>query len=113
MSLTYKQLGLEDGVREIIDQLGSENRDGIVSLANLREQVLMSKGNEKSELTADSSRDIGKKMNDKSSGKESWEIDSGAHDLSGDPTLQQIMSVANSKGQSRSSNFLELANTVS
>ncbi|KAJ7393974.1 hypothetical protein OS493_003645 [Desmophyllum pertusum] len=55
-----------------------------------------------------------KKMNEKSSGKESWEIDSGAHDFHGDPTLQQIMSVANSnsKGQSRSSNFLELANTL-
>ena len=75
----------------------------------------MNKGHEKSKVTADSSRDenSGKKMNDKSNGKESWEIDSGAHDLSGDPTLQQIMSVANSKGQSRSSNFLELANTVS
>ena len=115
MSLTYKQLGLEDGVREIIEQLGCENGDGIVSLANLREQVLMNKGHEKSKVTADSSKDEnnGKKMNDKSNGKESWEIDSGAHDLSGDPTLQQIMSVANSKGQSRSSNFLELANTVS
>lgn len=102
-------------MREIIDQLGSENRDGIISLENLQEQVLISKGHEKSNVTADNSKDetSGTKMNDKSSGKESWEIDSGAHDLNVDPTLQQIMSVANAKGQSRSSNFLELANTVS
>lgn len=102
-------------MREIIDQLGSENHDGIVSLENLREQVLINKGDDKSKVITDSSKDkiIGNKMNDKSSGKESWEIDSGAHDLNNDQTLQQIMSVANSKGQSRSSNFLELANTVS
>lgn len=102
-------------MREIIDQLGSENHDGIVSLENLREQVLINKGDDKSKVITDSSKDkiIGNKMNDKSNGKESWEIDSGAHDLNNDQTLQQIMSVANSKGQSRSSNFLELANTVS
>lgn len=102
-------------MREIIDQLGSENHDGIVSLENLREQVLINKGDDKSKVITDSSKDkiIGNKMNDKSSGKESWEIDSGAHDLNNDQTLQQIMSVASSKGQSRSSNFLELANTVS
>ncbi|XP_020608534.1 colorectal mutant cancer protein-like isoform X2 [Orbicella faveolata] len=112
LSLTCKQLGLEDnGVRDIIAQLGSEN-DGLVSLEQLRQQVI--KGNEKSKVTANNSSDemSAKKLNDKTSGKESWEIDSGAHDLNGDPTLQQIMSVANSKGQSRSSNFLELANTL-
>lgn len=114
MSLTCKQLGLEDNsVRDIIAQLGSENHDGLASLEHLRQQVI--KGHEKSKVTANNSNDdmSAKKLNDKSSGKESWEIDSGAHDLNGDPTLQQIMSVANSKGQSRSSNFLELANTVS
>lgn len=116
LSLTCKQLGLEDnGVRDIIAQLGSENHGGLVSLEQLRQQV--SKGHEKSKVTANISTDemSAKKMNEKSSGKESWEIDSGAHDFHGDPTLQQIMSVANSnsKGQSRSSNFLELANTVS
>lgn len=115
MSLTCKQLGLEDNsVRDIITQLGSENHDGLVSLENLRQQVM--KGQEKSKVTANNSNDemSARKLNDKSSGKESWEIDSGAHDLNVDPTLQQIMSVANnSKGQSRSSNFLELANTVS
>ena len=113
LSLTCKQLGLEDnGVRDIIAQLGSEN-DRLASLEQLRQQVI--KGNEKSKVTANNSSEemSAKKLNDKTSGKESWEIDSGAHDLNGDPTLQQIMSVANSKGQSRSSNFLELANTVS
>lgn len=99
-------------MRDIIAQLGSEN-DRLVSLEQLRQQVV--KGNEKSKVTASNSSEemSAKKLNDKTSGKESWEIDSGAHDLNGDPTLQQIISVANSKGQSRSSNFLELANTVS
>lgn len=103
-------------MREIIEQLGLGNHDGrIVSLENFGEQVLVSKGDERLIVTADKSKDemSGKKMNEKSNGKETWEIDSGAHDLNGDPTLQQIMSVANAKGQSRSSNFLELANTVS
>lgn len=113
ISLTCKQLGLEDNsVRDIISQLGSERSDGLVSLENLRQHV--AKGHEKSKVTANNTIDemSAKKLNDKASGKESWEIDSGAHDLNGDPTLQQIMSVANSKGQSRSSNFLELANTL-
>lgn len=113
LSLTCKQLGLEDNsVREIISQLGTEKNDGLVSLENLRQHV--AKGHEKSKVTENNTIDemSAKKLNDKTSGKESWEIDSGAHDLNGDPTLQQIMSVANSKGQSRSSNFLELANTL-
>ena len=85
-----------------------------MSLEHLREQVLITKGHEKSNVTTDNSKEefSPRKMNDKTGGKESWEIDSGTHDLSGDPTLQQIMSVASAKGQSRSSNFLELANTV-
>lgn len=113
MSITCKQLRLkEDSVQGIIEQLGS---DGLVSLEHIREQVLKTKEFEKPNVTEDISKDEinTNKMNEKSTGRESWEIDSGAHDLSGDPTLQQIMSVANSKGQSRSSNFLELANTVS
>lgn len=103
----------DNSVRDIISQLGSERSDGLVSLENLRQHV--AKGHEKSKVTANNTIDemSAKKLNDKTSSKESWEIDSGAHDLNGDPTLQQIMSVANSKGQSRSSNFLELANTVS
>lgn len=110
-----KQLGFEDkAVREIIEQLGSENRNGMVSLENLQEKDLMVQENEKSVVVAYNSMEeiSGSKMNEKANGKESWEIDSGAQDLNVDPTLQQIMSVANSKGQSRSSNFLELANTL-
>lgn len=116
MSITCKQLRLkEDSVQGIIKQLGSDNGDGLVSLEHIREQVLKAKEFEKPNVTEDISKDEinTNKMNEKSTGRESWEIDSGAHDLSGDPTLQQVMSVANSKGQSRSSNFLELANTVS
>ncbi|XP_032228543.1 colorectal mutant cancer protein isoform X2 [Nematostella vectensis] len=50
----------------------------------------------------------GKKSSDK--GKENWEMDSGTHDLE---NIEQLVNqAANSKGSSRSSNFLELANTL-
>ena len=102
-------------MREIIAQLGPKNCDGIISLEHLRQTTADNKEQISSNLAAQISKEemSTKKLNEKSSGKESWEIDSGAHDLNCDPTLQQIMSVAGSKGQSRTSNFLELANTVS
>lgn len=54
-----------------------------------------------------------KRNSDKGPSRETWELDSGTHDLGNyEPALQQLMSAANAKGQSRSSNFLELANTV-
>jgi hypothetical protein len=56
----------------------------------------------------------GNKGSDKGPVRDTWEMDSGTHDLGNyEPALQQLMSAANAKGQSRSSNFLELANTVS
>lgn len=102
-------------MREIIDQFAAENRNGMVSLENLQEQELMNQANDKSIVSGFNSMEEigGAKTNEKDNGKESWEIDSGTQELNIDPTIQQIMSVANSKGQTRSSNFLELANTVS
>lgn len=110
-----KQLVFEEkAVREIIDQFAAENRNGMVSLENLQEQELMNQANEKSIVSGFNSMEEigGAKTNEKANGKESWEIDSGTQELNIDPTIQQIMSVANSKGQTRSSNFLELANTL-
>ena len=59
--------------------------------------------------------EMGKKaFTGQSQGRESWEHDSGTHDMNCEPSIQQIMAAANNaKGPSRSSNFLELANTVS
>ncbi|KAK3710668.1 hypothetical protein QZH41_011012 [Actinostola sp. cb2023] len=54
-----------------------------------------------------------KRNSDKGPSRDTWELDSGTHDLGNyEPALQQLMSAANAKGQSRSSNFLELANTL-
>lgn len=62
----------------------------------------------------DEENEKGKRNSDKGPSRETWELDSGTHDLGNyEPALQQLMSAANAKGQSRSSNFLELANTVS
>ena len=101
-------------MRDIIAQLGAKNHDGIVSLEHLPQGTVKNEDFKENPTTKISQGEMStKKINEKSAGKESWEIDSGAHDLNCDPTLQQIMSVAGSKGQSRTSNFLELANTVS
>lgn len=62
----------------------------------------------------DDEEEKSKRNSDKGPSRETWELDSGTHDLGNyEPALQQLMSAANAKGQSRSSNFLELANTVS
>lgn len=63
----------------------------------------------------DKHKDDENKGSDKGPVRETWDLDSGTHDLGNyEPALQQLMSAANTaKGQSRSSNFLELANTVS
>lgn len=64
--------------------------------------------------SGDKQRENENKGSDKGPIRDTWEMDSGTHDLGNyEPALQQLMSAANAKGQSRSSNFLELANTVS
>ena len=109
-------------MKEIMEQFGVENegdlkeklaQSNMVKVEELKDRI-------DAELQGQNSTDKEEhspRQNEESGAKadSNWELDSGTHDLATDP-LQQIMSAAAnaaSKGQSRSTNFLELANTVS
>lgn len=102
-----------------MEQFGAENEGDLkekLTQTNMG-KVPIEPGGEQQAQNCSEKREYSSGQCEKAGGKgdSSWELDSGTHDLSSDP-LQQIMSAATNataKGQSRSANFLELANTVS
>lgn len=125
MSQVVQQLALEsNGVGEFLAQTHCQNRRSLPERMATTEQSTTTKRSSScpedlskkctNSQQKDEDNEKSKRNSDKGPSRETWELDSGTHDLGNyEPALQQLMSAANAKGQSRSSNFLELANTVS